>query len=179
MKIKAFGKRALFSVIALAMLLLTLTGCSFSSNGGDNGVILFGNKKTVGKDIMAEDITDFYYTEENINFDAYYQRYRFFVEGEKHMFFHETRERKGKYGPCTEKDTTKSGTVELTDEQWRVFYDTVSGGTVSAREDSAEAGGSGPWFFLYWKNDRSKYQKFSFESTGKEKAFLELCLSMA
>ena len=139
---------------------------------------LFGSGKIVGKDFQIEDITDFYYTEENINYGAYYQRYRFYVEDGKHIFFHETRERRNDYGPCTEDDTTLIGTIELTDDQWSQFTDLVSGGTVKAREDSAETGGTGPWLYLYWTNDKGKYQQFSFDSYDKEAKFEELCLSI-
>ena len=76
----------------------------------------------------------------------------------------------------TEQDTTQIGTIELTDGQWRQFCDLVSGGTVKAREESADSGDSGPWLYLYWTNDKSKYQKFSFASYGDEKAFEEFCL---
>ncbi len=140
---------------------------------------LFSGAKTVGKDIPVSDITDFYYTEENINYDAFYQRYRFYVEDGKHMFFHETRERKDEYGPCTEDDTTLTGTIELTDDQWSQFSDLVSGGTVKSREDSADAGGIGPWLYLYWTNDKGKYQQFSFDSYGTQTKFEEFCLSLA
>ena len=154
-----------------------LTGCGVGK--GCIGMSLLGGEKIVGKNIKFEDITDFYYTEENINFGAYYQRYRFFVEEGKHMFFHETRERKDDYGPCTKEDTTRIGTIELTDEQWSKFTDLVSGGTVTARKDSAEAGGRGPWLYLYWKNDKSKYQEFSFESYETQARFEEFCISLA
>lgn len=134
--------------------------------------------KKVGTDIKMEDINDFYFTKENINYGAYYQRYRFYVEDGKHLFFHETRERKDDYGPCTEADTTKTGTIELTDEQWAEFYDLVDGGTVKAREESVEAGGDGPWTYLYWTNDQSKIQQFSFASYETQDAFVEFCLSL-
>ncbi|MCR5735914.1 MAG: hypothetical protein K6G22_15045 [Lachnospiraceae bacterium] len=133
---------------------------------------------TVGEDIASDDITDFYYTVENINYDAYYHRYRFYTEDGKHFFFHETRERKDDYGPCTEEDTTLKGTIELSDEQWAGFFDLVSGGTVRAREESIEDGDSGPWLYLYWVNDQSDYQMYSFESYGKEVAFVDYCLSL-
>ncbi len=138
-----------------------------------------GGGKIVGKDIRMEDITDFYYTEENINYDAYYQRYRFYAEDGKHMFFHETRERKDDYGPCTEEDTTLIGTVELTKDQWTEFTELVKNGIVTAEKDSAESGGTGPWLYLYWKNDKGKYQEFSFESYGTEGKFEEFCRSLA
>ncbi|MCR5590524.1 MAG: hypothetical protein K6F73_03260 [Lachnospiraceae bacterium] len=137
-----------------------------------------GKEMIVGTDIATDDITDFYYTEENINYDAFFQRYRFYVEDGKHIFFHETRERKDDYGPCTEEDTTLIGTIELDDEQWAQFCGLVSGGIVKAREESADSGGSGPWLFLYWTGDESKYQQFKFDSYGTEKKFVEFCLSL-
>jgi len=35
----------------------------------------------------------------------------------------QTRERENDYGPATEKDTTLTGTFELTDEEWTAFFD--------------------------------------------------------
>ena len=106
----------------LAVFLVTvliLTGCSMKLK----------NTVTVGRDAEAEDVQDFYYTYENINFNAFYQRYRIYAENGKHMFFHETRERKEEYGPATEKDTTKKGTLELSEEEWKTFVNLVNGGT--------------------------------------------------
>ncbi len=161
----------------LVLLLITLmTGCGAKEKPED--MFLFRSGKIVGKDIPTSDITDFYYTEENINYDAYYQRYRFYVEDGKHLFFHETRERRNNYGPCTEDDTTLIGTIELTDEQWSQFADLVNRGTVKARDDSAEAGGTGPWLYLYWTNDKGKVQQFSFESYSTQARFEEFCLSL-
>lgn len=94
------------------------------------------------------------------------------------MFFHETIERKDDYGPCTEDDTTLIGTIELTEEQWSDFADLVNGGTVKEREDSADSGGTGPWLYLYWTNDKGKYQQFSFDSYGTQAKFEEYCLSL-
>ena len=136
------------------------------------------NYFTVGKDITSGDITDFYYTYENINYNAKYQRYRFYLEDGKYMFFHETRERIDDYGPATEADTTLSGNVELTDGQWEEFFDILKGGKVCAREDTAESGDSGPWLYLYWKNDRSNYQQYSFESYEKQLSFEKYCLEL-
>ena len=164
-----------FAVAAVIVLILLLSGCA---GGKEPGVSLFSREKTVGKDILMEDITDFYYTEENINFNAHYQRYRFYVENGKYMFFHETRDRAGDYGWCTEEDTTAIGTLELTGEQWSAFYDLVCGGTVTARKDNADAGDSGPWYYLYWKNDGDKYQVYAFDSYDTEKKFVEYCLTL-
>lgn len=164
------------SITIVLMLVVLLAGCGTSEESVD--MPLFGGGKIVGKDIQIEDVTDFYYTEENINYDACYQRYRFYVEDGKHIFFHETRERKDDYGPCTEEDTTLIGTIELTDDQWAQFTDFVNGGTVKAREESITDGDSGPWLYLYWKNDKGKYQQFSFDSYDTEARFEEFCLSL-
>ena len=170
------GIKRILIILSVLLLGLLMAGCG--SGKEQETVALFSGGKTVGKDILKEDITDFYFTEQNINFDAFYQRYRFYAEDGKYYFFHETRERKNDYGWCTEDDTTLIGTLELTDAQWSAFYDIVSGGTVTARKESADAGGSGPWYYLYWKNDRSKYQEYSFASYENEKKFEEYCISL-
>lgn len=153
-----------------------LTGCGIKAGPVD--LTIPGTEKTVGKDIVMDDITEFYYTEENINYGAYYLRYRFYEEDGKYWFFYESREREDDYGPCTEEDATMVGTVELTKEQWTQFYNLVQGGKITAREDSAESGDTGPWLYLYWKGDKSKYQVFSFESYGKEVSFADYCVSL-
>ena len=168
--------RRLLSVVAALLLGVMLTGCGAGEDSGDMG--LFSKKRIVGKDIMSDDITDFYYTEENINYHAYYQRYRFYVEDEKHFFFHETRERKNEYGPCTEEDTTQTGTIELSDEQWSQFYSLVTGGVVKEREESNEEGDTGPWLYLYWTADKSKYQQFSFPTYAQGQSFVDYCISL-
>lgn len=163
--------------ILLFLFVALMAGCGVKEESPD--MPLFSSEKIVGRDILTGDITDFYYTVENINYDAYYQRYRFYDEDGKHMFFHETRERKDDYGPCTEDDTTRIGTVELTDEQWGQFAELVNGGRVRAREESADSGGTGPWLYLYWTNDKGKYQQFSFESYGTQSKFEEFCSALA
>ena len=80
-------------------------------------------EKIVGKNIGIDEISEFYYTYDNINYNAFYQVYHFYVEEGRHMFFHETRQVEDGYGPATEKDTVKSGTIELSDEQWEEFFD--------------------------------------------------------
>lgn len=169
-----YTRRSFIAILFLFVALLA--GCGAKEESADMAV--FGGGKIVGKDIQTEDITDFYYTEENINYDAHYQRYRFYVEGGKHIFFHETRERKNDYGPCTEDDTILIGSIELTDEQWSQFIDLVNGGIVKARGDSAESGGTGPWLYLYWTNDKGKYQQFSFDSYETQAKFEKFCLSL-
>ncbi|HAE16677.1 MAG TPA: hypothetical protein DCG51_09030 [Erysipelotrichaceae bacterium] len=133
----------------------------------------------VGKDIRIDDLTEFYYTRSNINFNASYQRYHFFAEEGKHMFFHETRKRENQYGPTTEKDTVLTGTFELTDEEWTAFFDLLKDGTVIKRTEHTDAGGSGPWMYLYWKNDRSKIQEYEFASYEMQLSFESFCEDLA
>ena len=169
-------KRVVVFMLITVITMALLVGCSADEDHVDTP--RSDAVKTVGIDIQMEDITDFYYTEENINYGAYYQRYRFYVEEGKHIFSHETRERKDDYGPCTEEDTTLAGTIELSDDQWSRLAEIVSGGTVKAREDSAESGETGPWLYLYWNGDKGKYQQFSFDSYGTQAEFEKFCLSL-
>lgn len=149
--------------------------------GALSGVLLSGCKSEyiVGKDIKINDLTEFYYTYSNINFNAFYQRYHFFVEDGKHMFFHETRERENDYGPATEKDTTLTGAFELTDEEWTAFFDLLKDGTVIKRTEHTGSGDSGPWMYLYWKNDKSKIQEFDFASYETQQSFKSYCEELA
>ena len=134
---------------------------------------------TVGTDIRQENISEFYDTYENINYNAFYQRYRFYTEDGKYYFYHETRQRENDYGPATEEDITAKGTVELTQAQWAEFFAYLKDGTVVKRGASADAGSRGPWLYLYWKDDRAEYQQFSFDAPGREKAFEEFCAELA
>ncbi len=145
------------------------------------GILLSGCKSEyiVGKDIKADDLTEFYYTYSNINYNAFYQRYHFFEENGKHMFFHETRERENDYGPATEKDTTLTGTFELTDEEWTAFFDLLKDGTVIKRTEQTGSGDSGPWMYLYWKNDKSEIQEFQFASYAVQESFKSFCEQLA
>lgn len=136
---------------------------------------LLKSEYAVGTDIQQADVTEFYYTYENINYNACYLRYRFFAEDGKYYFYHEARERKDDYGPTTEADITAKGTVELTEAQWAAFFDCLRDGTVVKRGVSAESGGRGPWTYLYWTGDKSEYQEFSFASLEKRGEFEELC----
>lgn len=129
----------------------------------------------VGKDIKDEDINEFYYTIENINYDAYFLRYKFYLEDGRHMFFFEERKRPDDYGPTTEEDTTAKIEYELSDKEWSVFYEIISGGKVSERKDDPDSGGTGPWTYLYWSGDKDKYQEYSFESQKNRAAFEKLC----
>lgn len=87
--------------------------------------------------------------------------------------------RKNDYSWLTEADTTKSGTIELTEEEWREFFEFLDGGTVKDREESSASGDSGPWYYLYWKGDKGKCQEFSFISYEKEKEFETYCRGLS
>ena len=163
-------------ILAFAM----LTGCSEREDKKEDATVhAFNGVKIVGRDIMSDDISEFYYTEENINYNAYYQRYRFYKEDGKHMFFHETRERKDDYGPCTEDDTTKVGTVELSADDWNTFCDLISEGTVTRKTEDLGEGDDGPWLYLYWNGDNDEYREYAFESYGKLKEFEKFCEGLA
>lgn len=135
-----------------------------------------GKMITVGKQIKKEDITDFYFTYDSSTDPPMFQRYRFFKENDVCYFYHETRE--GRHWPLTENDITVSGKKELTEEEWNTFYGFVEGGTVAARGEHLESGGSGPWTFLYWKKDKSVYQEFSFASFNEQKSFEDYCIRL-
>ena len=137
------------------------------------GTLCRARQATVGMDVAMGDVTDFYYTYSSSTYPPHYQRYRFFLDGGKRMFYHETREGGG--WPQTEKDITASGSRALSDAEWTEFYGCVKGGTVRDREEHLEDGGAGPWLFLYWKGDRGTCQEFSFPSASARTAFEDLC----
>ena len=153
---------------AVMMFCLMLCGCT-----------KLKNELRIGTDTKEEDIRDFYYTFENINYNASYQRYRFYTEDGKHMFFHETRERKDDYGPATEKDTTAKGSGELSEEEWKQFVSLVNGGTAEKRKDDASAGSRGPWMYIYLNNDVEEGRKYLFPSLDERKQFETFCEALA
>ena len=131
---------------------------------------------TVGTDVALGDVTDFYYTYSTSTAPPHYQRYRFYVDGRKYLFYHETREGGG--WPQTEKDITDSGSRPLSKAEWAEFFECLKGGTVENRKEHLEDGDAGPWLFLYWKGDHGKCQEFSFASPAARFAFEELCVRL-
>ena len=141
--------------------------------------MLFGLLKkefVVGKDIAKEDILQFYYTYDSSTYPPEFQRYRFYTEGGKLLFYHEKRE--GDHWPLAESDATVTGTKELSETEWDEMFSLLCGGTVRAREEHLESGGRGPWLFLYWKNDRGKIQEFTFASYEKQREFEAFCVAL-
>ena len=130
----------------------------------------------VGTDIAAEDITEFYYTYSSSTYPPEYQRYRFYKEKEAYKFFHENRE--GYDWPLTEAHIKLSDSIELSEKEWTEFLNYLNGGKVKERNQSFEAGRSGPWLYLYWEGDRAKYQEFCFPTLHEEKAFENFCAEL-
>ena len=171
---KRVMKKTVLTALVLSIVVL-LSGCGQVFIPFLNGA----GTMIVGKDIKEDDINEFYYTKENINYDAYYLRYLFYVEDGKHMFFFEERERKGDYGPTGDEDVKAKAEFELTDDEWSDFFEIIKGGEVKAREENTETGGSGPWTYLYWSGDKDRYQQYSFESYGSQKEFESFCEALA
>jgi len=141
--------------------------------------MLFGLLKkefVVGKDIAKEDILQFYFTYDSSTYPPEFQRYRFYTEGGKLLFYQEKRE--GDHWPLSESDATVTGTKELSAEEWDTMFSLLCGGTARAREEHLESGGRGPWLFLYWKGDRGKIQEFTFASYEKQREFEAFCVAL-
>lgn len=137
------------------------------------GLFSGSRERVVGTDIADGDIHDFYYTRASSTFPPEYQRYRFYAEDGKYLFFHEKRE--GEVFPLTEEHATVTGTVELTDDQWARFLEGVAGGTVKAREENLDAGDDGPWTYLYYEGDQGVYQEYHFPDYGARLDFEAMC----
>lgn len=159
-----------------AILLVTagilLPGCSGAQDTASDTPVIKAGSRTVKPD----DITEFYWTTASSTFPPNYQRYRFYIEDGVKYFFHETRE--GTQFPLQEEDITASGTKTLSDEEWDTFCRLLGGGTVKAREEDLSAGDSGPWLYLYWKNDNGTIQEYSFPDYAAQKTFESFCISL-
>ena len=151
-------------VLSVMLCMALLCGCGKTAR-----------ETVTNRKIPVEEITEFYYTVENINYDAFYQRYRFYKEDGKYMFQHETRERPGQYGPATKEDITNSGTFELSGAEWKDFLTCLKDGTVSAIKDSGESSSSGVWTFIYWKKDKGRYRVFEFPDYETRVRLEEYC----
>ena len=158
---------AVSKTVFVAVLAVLLSG---------TGAGCLARQMTVGTDVALSDVTDFYYTYSTSTDPPHYQRYRFYVDGQKYIFYHETREGGG--WPQTEKDITDSGSRQLSEAEWAEFFACLKGGTVENRKEHLESGNAGPWLFLYWKGDRSKCQEFTFASPAARFAFEELCVRL-
>lgn len=174
-KNRGYGVTGLFCA-ALAALLLAGCGGAAAPKETAKPTSQKGTY-TVGTDIAAEDITEFYFTRSGSAFPPTYQRYRLFAEEGRHCLFHEKRE--GSHWPLTEADATVTGTVELSDEAWNELFGFLRDGIVKKRSEDVSSGGDGPWLYLYWSGDKGKYQEFSFASPDAQDRFEARCASLA
>lgn len=154
----------------LLLIVLMIIACAFPAYCG-------GRSEVVGKGIRNADITEFWYTYSTSANPPEFQRYRFYSANDGWHFYHERRE--GNHWPLSESDITVSGDTLITQDQLESLFSFLEGGTVKARGSSAESGSSGPWLYLYWTGDRSKYQEFSFGSYSDRLGFEELCRNLA
>lgn len=136
-----------------------------------------GRQRTVGADIPASDVTEFYYTTAASTNPAYWRQYRFYMEGEQWWFFHKTRQ--GSQWPLTEKDVTACGAKQLSLQEYEQFTACISGGKVTKRTENADSGSRGPWLYLYWKGDKGEYQQFAFADYTAQQNFEQLCAELA
>lgn len=144
------------------------------------GVILFagaGDKPLVVSENLSENmITEFYWTYSSSTYPPEYQRFHVFMKDGKTKFHYEKRE--GETWPLSGKDVTESGTFVMSKAQQQEFFNLIKGGTVTARDDDISSGDSGPWTYLYWKNDKGQYQVYTFPSAKAAKDFEDWCISM-
>ncbi|MCR5442380.1 MAG: hypothetical protein K6E89_01360 [Sphaerochaetaceae bacterium] len=135
-----------------------------------------GRTEVVGKGIKPADITEFWYTYSSSVNPPEFRRYRFYIDDGVWHFYHERRE--GNHWPLSESDITVSGDIVLPEDHLEELFRCLEGGSVRARGSSAESGNSGPWLYLFWKGDKSKYQEYSFGSYSDRLSLEVLCISL-
>lgn len=132
--------------------------------------------KMTQADIYLEEITDFYYTAANTENSSGYLRYRFYVKDGSYFFSFDKRDANGNYAAA--EGESGSGNVSLNTEERLAFFKLIQTGSIKARDDSSENGGSGPWMYLYTE----KYPDglvFHFASATEQTAFEEYCAELA
>ena len=136
-------------------------------------------KMSDGSEISDGDIAEFVYTFDHIGYNAEYQRFRFYTENGKHMFFHERREIRGDYGFASEKDVTRKGDFQLKQNEWQSFCSFLQNGEIRQRNDEPVDGDDGPWMYIYLKNSDSRGQEFYFADLQTRGSFEDFCESLA
>lgn len=132
--------------------------------------------KMTQADIYLEEITDFYYTAANTENSSGYLRYRFYVKDGSYFFSFDKRDANGNYAAA--EGESGSGNVSLNTEERLAFFKLIQTGSIKARDDSSENGGSGPWMYLYTE----KYPDglvFHFASATEQTAFEAYCAELA
>ena len=129
-------------------------------------------------DIYLEEITDFYYTAANTENSSGYLRYRFYVKDGSYFFSFDKRDANGNYAAAEGEGGSGAGNVSLGTEERLAFFKLIQTGSVKARDESSENGGSGPWMYLYTE----KYPDglvFHFASATEQTAFEAYCAELA
>lgn len=159
------GRSRWLLCVAAGLLALFFAGCSG----------LTEEEYMFGKDFKAEQVTEFYYTVTDTSYPPKYERRHFFKRDGGYYYFHEKME--GSLPAYSEAlaviDTGDERVRPITEEQWLQLTEILLGGKVTKRsEDITEGGGSRPAVFLYWTNDKGKYQVYSFKTAQAETDFL-------
>ena len=134
--------------------------------------------KMTQADIYLEEITDFYYTAANTENSSGYLRYRFYVKDGSYFFSFDKRDANGNYAAAEGESGSGNGNVSLGTEERLAFFKLIQTGSIKARDESSENGGSGPWMYLYTE----KYPDglvFHFASATEQTAFEEYCAELA
>ena len=134
--------------------------------------------KMTQADIYLEEITDFYYTAANTENSSGYLRYRFYVKDGSYFFSFDKRDANGNYAAAEGESDSGAGNVSLGTEERLAFFKLIQTGSIKARDDSSENGGSGPWMYLYTE----KYPDglvFHFASATEQTAFEAYCAELA
>lgn len=134
--------------------------------------------KMTQADIYLEEITDFYYTAANTENSSGYLRYRFYVKDGSYFFSFDKRDANGNYAAAEGEGGSGAGNVSLGTEERLAFFKLIQTGSIKARDESSENGGSGPWMYLYTE----KYPDglvFHFASATEQTAFEEYCAELA
>ena len=129
-------------------------------------------------DIYLEEITDFYYTAANTENSSGYLRYRFYVKDGSYFFSFDKRDANGNYAAAEGESGSGAGNVSLGTEERLSFFKLIQTGSIKARDESSENGGSGPWMYLYTE----KYPDglvFHFASATEQTAFEAYCAELA
>ena len=134
--------------------------------------------KMTQADIYLEEITDFYYTAANTENNSGYLRYRFYVKDGSYFFSFDKRDANGNYAAAEGESGSGNGNVSLGTEERLAFFKLIQTGSIKARDESSENGGSGPWMYLYTE----KYPDglvFHFASATEQTAFEAYCAELA
>ena len=153
-------------------------GENAAQNGTPESSVAEEALKMTQADIYLEEITDFYYTAANAENSSGYLRYRFYVKDGSYLFSFDKRDANGNYAAAEGESGSGNGNVSLGTEERLAFFKLIQNGSIKARDESSENGGSGPWMYLYTE----KYPDglvFHFASATEQTAFEAYCAELA